>query len=45
LAAMEEAGARVLAIDSGRTLMIERLAVEARADELGIAIWGLDPPL
>jgi DUF1009 family protein len=44
LAAMEEAGARVLAIDSGRTLMIERLAVEARANELGIAIWGLVPP-
>jgi UDP-2,3-diacylglucosamine hydrolase len=45
LAAMEEAGARVLAIDSGRTLMIERRAVEARANELGIAIWGLVPPL
>ncbi len=45
LAAMEEAGARVLAIDSGRTLMIERIAVQARADELGMAIWGLVPPV
>ena len=45
LAAMDAAGARVLAIDSGRTLVIERLAVQARADELGMAIWGLVPPV
>jgi DUF1009 family protein len=44
LDAMQEAGASVLAVDSGRTLMIEREAVLARAEALGIAIWGLVPP-
>jgi DUF1009 family protein len=43
LATMEEVGAGVLAIDSGRTLMIDRPVLLARADELGMAIWGLEP--
>jgi DUF1009 family protein len=43
LDAMQEAGARVLALDAGKTLFIERAAFLARADAQGIAVWGLTP--
>jgi DUF1009 family protein len=43
LAAMHEAGARVLALDAGRTLLIDRAAFLARAEEEGVAVLGLDP--
>jgi DUF1009 family protein len=44
LDAMREAGASVLALDSGRTLLIERADFIARADAIGIAVWGLARP-
>lgn len=43
LEAMREAGARVLAVDAGRTLVLERPAFLAKADALGIAVHGLEP--
>jgi DUF1009 family protein len=43
LDAMREAGARVLAVDAGRTLLIDRADFVARADAAGIAVWGLQP--
>jgi DUF1009 family protein len=43
LEAMREAGARVLAVDAGRTLLIDRSAFLERADADGVAILGLDP--
>jgi DUF1009 family protein len=43
LEAMREAGARVLAIDAFRTLILERPAFLARADELKVAVHGLPP--
>jgi len=43
LDAMREAGARVLAVDAGRTLLIDRRDFLARADEAGIAVFGLVP--
>ncbi len=43
LEAMREAGARVLAVDAGRTLILERPAFLAEADALGIAVHGLEP--
>ena len=44
LEAMREAGARVLAVDAGRTLLIDRREFLARADDAGIAVFGLVPP-
>jgi DUF1009 family protein len=43
LAAMGEAGSRVLAVDAGRTLLIDREAFLARAEAQGVAVLGLDP--
>jgi UDP-2,3-diacylglucosamine hydrolase len=43
LDAMREAGARVLAVDAGRTLLIDREDFLRRADEAGIAVVGLVP--
>jgi hypothetical protein len=43
LAAMQEAGARVLAVDAGRTLLIDRPAFLERAEAARIAVFGLDP--
>ena len=43
LAAMREAGSRVLALDAGKTLLIDRPSFLARADADGVAIFGLDP--
>lgn len=42
LAAMREAGARVLAVEAMRTLLIDRAAFLAEADDAGIAIVGVD---
>jgi DUF1009 family protein len=44
LEAMREAGARVLAIDAGRTLLIDRRDFLSRAEDAGIAVLGLVPP-
>ena len=41
LDAMHEAGARVLALDAGRTLLIDRAEFLARADAIAVAVWGL----
>jgi DUF1009 family protein len=43
LDAMREAGARVLAVDAGRTLLIDRADLLRRADDAGIAVLGLVP--
>jgi len=44
LDAMREAGARVLAIDAARTLLIDRAAFLERADRDGVAVVGLRAP-
>ena len=44
LAAMREAGARVLALDAGRTLLLDRPAFLERADADKLAIVGLQAP-
>jgi len=41
--AMREAGARTLALEAGRTLLLDHTAVLAAADEAGVAVWGIDP--
>ena len=41
LAAMREAGARTLAVDAGRTLLLDRPAFLAEADGDGVAVFGL----
>jgi DUF1009 family protein len=43
LAAMEEAACRVLAVDAGRTLLVDRDDFLARAESGGVAVWGLEP--
>jgi DUF1009 family protein len=43
LLAMREAGSRVLALDAGRTLLIDRPAFLAQAEADGVAVLGLDP--
>jgi UDP-2,3-diacylglucosamine hydrolase len=42
LGAMEEAGARLLAVEARRTLLLDRPAFLAEADRLKIAVWGLE---
>jgi DUF1009 family protein len=44
LDAMREAGARVLAVDAGRTLLIDRAAFLERADLDRLAVVGLEAP-
>ncbi len=44
LVAMQEAGARVLALDAGRTLLIDKPEFLSRADAAGVAVWGLSVP-
>jgi DUF1009 family protein len=39
---MREAGSRVLALDAGRALLIDRAAFLARAEAEGVAVVGLD---
>jgi DUF1009 family protein len=41
LEAMRDAGARVLAVEAGRTLLLDRPAVLAAADDGGVALWGI----
>jgi len=43
LVAMREAGSRVLAVDAGRTLLIDRAAFLAQAEADGVAVLGLLP--
>jgi len=43
IAAMGEAGARVLAVDAGHTLLLDKADFLARADEAGLAVVGLEP--
>jgi UDP-2,3-diacylglucosamine hydrolase len=40
LEAMREAGARVLAVEAGQTLLIDKDAFLAAADAAGLAVWG-----
>lgn len=42
LAAMAEAGAATLAVEAGRTLLLEKAAFLREADHLGIAVWGME---
>jgi len=42
VAAMQEAGASTLALEAGKTLLLDRDAVLAAADEARLAIWGID---
>src|SRR5512136_1836787 len=44
ITAMVEAGARVLALDAGRTLLVDRGAFLSHAEACGVAVWGLSPP-
>jgi hypothetical protein len=41
IAVMREAGARVLAVDAGKTLLIERPELLREAQEAGIAVFGI----
>jgi DUF1009 family protein len=41
LDAMSAAGAHVLALDAGKTLLIDRASFLVRANETGIAVWGM----
>ena len=40
---MRETGTTVLAVEAGRTLLLDRAEMLARADEAGIAIVGQAP--
>jgi UDP-2,3-diacylglucosamine hydrolase len=44
ISVMRETGATALAVDAGRTLLLDRAALLARADEAAIAIAGYPPP-
>jgi DUF1009 family protein len=39
---MREAGAQVLALEAGRTLLLDRARFLAEADEATIAVWGME---
>jgi UDP-2,3-diacylglucosamine hydrolase len=41
--AMVEAGARVLALEAGGTLLLDKAAFLARADAAGLAVMGMEP--
>jgi DUF1009 family protein len=43
LQAMREAAARALALDAGKTLLIDKREFLREADEAGIAVWGMEP--
>jgi DUF1009 family protein len=43
IAVMRETGATVLAVDAGRTLLLDRAQMLERADEAGIAVAGYPP--
>ncbi len=40
--AMREAGARTLAVEAGRTLLLDRALVLDAADAAGISVWGME---
>jgi len=40
---MQETGATVLAVDAGRTLLLDRDEMLARANQCGIAVVGYEP--
>ena len=40
---MAEVGARVLAIEAGRTLLLERERLLAAADDSSVAVFAFDP--
>jgi len=42
LASMREARARVLAVEAGRTLILDRAEFLAGAEQAGVAVWGMD---
>lgn len=42
LAAMAEAEARVLAVEAGRTLLLDRADFLAAAERQGVAVWGME---
>jgi hypothetical protein len=42
LDAMAEAGARALAVEAARTLLLDKAELLAEADRLGIAVWGME---
>jgi DUF1009 family protein len=42
LEAMREAGARTLAVEAGRTLLLDRSAFIAAADAASLAVWGIE---
>lgn len=44
LDAMAEAGAKVLAADAGRTLIIDKALFLERAEASGVVVFGLEPP-
>jgi len=41
---MKRAGATTLAVEAGKTLLIDRDELIAEADAAGIAIWGFEAP-
>jgi DUF1009 family protein len=43
LESMAEAQAAVLALDAGRTLIIDKAVFLGQADAAGVAVWGLEP--
>lgn len=44
IATMAEVGARVLAIEAGTTIIFDREEMLRRADQEGIAVWGIPAP-
>ena len=44
LEAMAEGKARVLAVDAGRTLLLDKADFLAEADRREVAVWGMEPP-
>jgi DUF1009 family protein len=39
---MREAGAAVLALEAGKTLLLDKDAFLAGAEEAGVAVWGME---
>jgi UDP-2,3-diacylglucosamine hydrolase len=44
VAAMSEAQARVLAVQAGATLLLDRAELLAQSDRADVAVWGFEPP-
>ena len=45
LEAMVEGKARVLAVDAGRTLLLDKADFLAEADRRDLVVWGMEPPV